>query len=80
MRRNAEYLSGLIDGLLDISKIEAGRFHLNRNEVWLREFLDQLVEMFRLQAGAKGIDFRFRRAPTGCRPAFTQTRTDCGKF
>jgi signal transduction histidine kinase/CheY-like chemotaxis protein/purine-cytosine permease-like protein len=59
VRRNAEYLSGLIDGLLDISKIEAGRFHLNRNEVRLREFLDQLVDMFRLQAGAKGIEFRF---------------------
>jgi signal transduction histidine kinase len=60
VRRNAEYLSGLIDGLLDISKIEAGRFHLNRNEVRLREFLDQLVDMFRLQAGAKGIEFIFQ--------------------
>jgi CheY-like chemotaxis protein len=59
VRRNAEYLSGLIDGLLDISKIEAGRFHLNRNEVWLREFLRQLVDMFRLQASAKGIEFKF---------------------
>ncbi len=59
VRRNAEYLSGLIDGLLDISKIEAGRFHLNRNEVRLREFLDQLVDMFQLQASAKGIAFRF---------------------
>ncbi len=59
VRRNAEYLSGLIDGLLDISKIEAGRFHLNRNEVRPREFLDQLVDMFRLQAAAKGIEFRF---------------------
>jgi len=59
VRRNAEYLSGLIDGLLDISKIEAGRFHLNRNEVRLREFLDQLVDMFRLQAGTKGIEFVF---------------------
>jgi signal transduction histidine kinase/DNA-binding NarL/FixJ family response regulator/purine-cytosine permease-like protein len=59
VRRNAEYLSGLIDGLLDISKIEAGRFHLNRNEVWLREYLDQLVSMFRLQAEAKGVAFRF---------------------
>jgi signal transduction histidine kinase/CheY-like chemotaxis protein/purine-cytosine permease-like protein len=59
VRRNAEYLSGLIDGLLDISKIEAGRFHLNRNEVRLREFLEQLVDMFRLQATAKGIEFRF---------------------
>jgi signal transduction histidine kinase/CheY-like chemotaxis protein len=60
VRRNAEYLSGLIDGLLDISKIEAGRFHLNRNEVRLREFLDQVVDMFRLQAGAKGIEFIFQ--------------------
>jgi signal transduction histidine kinase/CheY-like chemotaxis protein len=67
VRRNAEYLSGLIDGLLDISKIEAGRFHLNRNEVRLREFLDQLVDMFRLQSGAKGIEFVFQaseRLPT----------------
>jgi signal transduction histidine kinase/CheY-like chemotaxis protein len=59
VRRNAEYLSGLIDGLLDISKIEAGRFHLNRNEVRLREFLEQLVDMFRLQATAKSIEFKF---------------------
>jgi signal transduction histidine kinase/CheY-like chemotaxis protein/purine-cytosine permease-like protein len=58
VRRNAEYLSGLIDGLLDISKIEAGRFHLNRNEVWLREFLHQLVSLFRPQADAKGIAFK----------------------
>jgi signal transduction histidine kinase/CheY-like chemotaxis protein len=63
VRRNAEYLSGLIDGLLDISKIEAGRFDLNRNEVRLREFLDQLVDMFRLQAGAKGVEFAFEASP-----------------
>lgn len=62
VRRNAEYLSGLIDGLLDLSKIEAGRFHLNRNEVWLHEFLDQLASMFRLQAAAKGVAFRFAAA------------------
>jgi signal transduction histidine kinase/ActR/RegA family two-component response regulator len=59
VRRSAEHLSGLIDGLLDISKIEAGRFHLNRNEVRLPEFIDQLVDMFRLQAIAKGIEFHF---------------------
>ena len=64
VRRSAEHLSGLIDGLLDISKIEAGRFHLNRNEVRTAEFLDQLVDMFRLQAAAKGIEFRFLRVAT----------------
>jgi signal transduction histidine kinase len=61
VRRSAEHLSGLIDGLLDISKIEAGRFHLNRNEVHLADFLDQLVDMFRLQATAKGIAFHYAR-------------------
>ena len=61
VRRSADHLSGLIDGILDISKIEAGRLYLSRDEVRLSEFLDQLVGMFRLQATAKGIDFVFRR-------------------
>jgi signal transduction histidine kinase/CheY-like chemotaxis protein len=59
VRRSAEHLSGLIDGLLDISKIEAGRFHLDRNEVRTKEFLDQLVGMFQLQAAARDIGFNF---------------------
>ncbi|UPK27333.1 hybrid sensor histidine kinase/response regulator [Bradyrhizobium sp. 195] len=63
VRRSADHLSGLIDGILDISKIEAGRLYLSRDEVRLSEFLDQLVGMFRLQAAAKGIDFVFRRPP-----------------
>ncbi|MBR1167610.1 hybrid sensor histidine kinase/response regulator [Bradyrhizobium liaoningense] len=64
VRRSADHLSGLIDGILDISKIEAGRLYLSRDEVRLSEFLDQLVGMFRLQAAAKGIDFVFRRPAT----------------
>jgi signal transduction histidine kinase/CheY-like chemotaxis protein len=63
VRRSAEHLSGLIDGLLDISKIEAGRFRLDRNEVHTSDFLNQLVDMFRLQATAKGIEFRYIPAP-----------------
>jgi signal transduction histidine kinase/purine-cytosine permease-like protein len=61
IRRSADHLSGLIDGLLDISKIEAGRLELSRDEFRLGEFLDQTVEMFRLQAEAKGLRFRFGR-------------------
>jgi signal transduction histidine kinase/ActR/RegA family two-component response regulator len=60
VRRSADHLSGLIDGILDISKIEAGRLYLSRDEVRLSEFLDQLVGMFRLQAAAKDVDFVFR--------------------
>jgi signal transduction histidine kinase/CheY-like chemotaxis protein len=71
VRRSAEHLSGLIDGLLDISKIEAGRFHLSRNEVHTSDFLDQLVDMFRLQAMAKGIEFRY--LPSKHLPAVVHT-------
>ncbi|WP_085091799.1 hybrid sensor histidine kinase/response regulator [Azospirillum oryzae] len=59
IRRSAEHLSGLLDGLLDVSKIESGRLQLNRGEVRFGELLDQLVGMFRLQAAGKGIAFRF---------------------
>ncbi len=61
VKRSADHLSGLIDGILDISKIEAGRLHLSRDEVRLTDFIDQLVGMFRLQAAAKGIEFVFER-------------------
>jgi signal transduction histidine kinase/FixJ family two-component response regulator len=61
IRRSAEHLSGLIDGLLDISRIESGRLQLSRDVVRLPEFLEQVVEMFRLQAAAKGLEFRFTR-------------------
>ncbi|WP_317931483.1 ATP-binding protein [Halioxenophilus sp. WMMB6] len=61
IRRSGEYLADLLEGLLDISKIEAGRLDLYRNQVKLPELLDQVVEMFAPQAEAKGIEFRFNR-------------------
>jgi signal transduction histidine kinase/FixJ family two-component response regulator/purine-cytosine permease-like protein len=57
IRRSAEHLSNLVDGLLDISQIETGSLQLHRDRVNLPAFLDQIVDMFRLQALAKGIDF-----------------------
>ena len=63
IRRSAEHLSSLIDGLLDISRIEGGVLRLNRDRVPLMEALDQLEDMFRLQAASKGILFRCERAP-----------------
>jgi CheY-like chemotaxis protein/anti-sigma regulatory factor (Ser/Thr protein kinase) len=64
IRRSAEHLSGLIDGLLDISNIEAGRLQVYSNEINLAEFLDQVIGMFRMQAQAKGLDFRDTRDPS----------------
>jgi signal transduction histidine kinase/CheY-like chemotaxis protein len=63
IRRSAEHLSNLIDGLLDVSRIENGMLRLTRDTVRLDEFLDQLVDMFRLQALAKGLEFRYQPPP-----------------
>ena len=58
IRRSAEHLSGLIDGLLDVSKIEAGRLQIRADPVRTAEFFAGLVDMVRLQASAKGLAFR----------------------
>jgi len=57
IRRSADHLSSLVDGLLDISMIEAGRLQIFRDEVRLNDFLGQIVDMFSLQAKESGLDF-----------------------
>ncbi|MBX5241345.1 ATP-binding protein [Rhizobium sp. NLR22b] len=71
IRRSAEHLSGLIDGLLDISKIEAGRLQVYSNEINIQDFLDQIIELFRPQAQAKGLAFIHDRSPA--LPQFVRT-------
>ena len=61
IRRNSEYLSDLIEGLLNISKIEAGRLDLYRNHINFHEFLDQIEQMFEPSARSKGIQFSLLR-------------------
>lgn len=57
IRRSGEHLADLIEGLLDISKIEAGRLDLHQDQVRIAVLIEQLVHMFRLQAEAKGLQF-----------------------
>ncbi|MET1414288.1 ATP-binding protein [Roseibium sp. HPY-6] len=71
IRRSAEHLSGLIDGLLDISRIEAGRLQIYSNEINIHEFLDQIVDMFKMQASAKGLGFNFEKVAN--LPVFVRT-------
>ncbi len=59
MRRSGEYLSDLIEGLLDISRIEAGKLEIYRDRVDLASMLDELVDMFSLQAAGKNIRFTY---------------------
>ncbi|MCX2982267.1 response regulator [Halieaceae bacterium IMCC14734] len=63
IRRSGEYLNDLIDGLLEISRIEAGRLDIQREQVDLHTLLAELVDMFRQQANAKSIDFNYRCSP-----------------
>ncbi len=60
IHRSGQYLTDLIEGLLDISKIEAGRLELYRNRVQLPQLIDQLSNMFRVQATAKGLRLNCR--------------------
>ena len=58
IQRSGEHLLGLIDGLLDIASIEAGRLQFNREEIRFGEFIAHIEKMFRLEAMKKGLDFR----------------------
>ena len=62
IRRSSEHLSVLIDGLLDMAKIEAGKLVLRRDAVAFPEFVEQLVQMFELQAQAKGLHLVLEKA------------------
>ena len=59
MKRNGEHLNDLIEGILEVSKIEAGRLSVNREEIALHELLEQLLHMFQQQAQAKGLTFNY---------------------
>jgi signal transduction histidine kinase/CheY-like chemotaxis protein len=57
IRRSSQHLIDIVDGLLDISRIETGQMKLNRDLVPLPAFLESLADMFRGQAAAKGLGF-----------------------
>jgi two-component system chemotaxis sensor kinase CheA len=53
--KNAEHLLTLINSVLDLSKIEAGRMDINTTEVDLKEFLTHLVDETRSLAIERGL-------------------------
>ncbi len=57
IRRGGEHLLGLIEGTLDIARIEGGKLTLEPKPMRLRESLQQIVHMFELQALHKGLRF-----------------------
>ncbi|MEW9856244.1 ATP-binding protein [Novosphingobium sp. M1R2S20] len=61
IRRSSEHLTNLVEGLLDISQVESGILRISTDTVRFPAFLDQIANMFRPQAVAKGITFEFER-------------------
>jgi signal transduction histidine kinase/CheY-like chemotaxis protein/purine-cytosine permease-like protein len=57
IRRGGEHLLSLIEGTLDIARIESGKLTLAPKPMRLRESLQQIVNLFELQALAKGLAF-----------------------
>jgi len=71
IRRSAEHLTDLVEGLLDISRIESGVLKLRQDIVRLPALLDHIVDMFRMQAAAKGLTFDYE--VEGRLPPFVRT-------
>ncbi|MET0250849.1 MAG: ATP-binding protein [Novosphingobium sp.] len=71
IRRSATHLADLVDGLVDVSRIENSTLRLARDPVNLIELLSQIVDMFRIQAATRGIAFEHTRP--GNLPTFVYT-------
>ena len=63
VNRSGEHLLVLINDVLEMSKIEAGRVVLNEQTIDLYYLLASLEEMLRLRAEAKGIQLVFEYPP-----------------
>jgi signal transduction histidine kinase/purine-cytosine permease-like protein/DNA-binding NarL/FixJ family response regulator len=60
IRRSGEHLLSLIEGTLDLARIEGGRLTLQPRAIDFADFLQQIARMIEVQARAKGIAFEFR--------------------
>jgi len=61
IQRSGEHLLTLINDVLDLAKIEAGRMDLFPREILLPPLLQTVVELCRVRAEQKGISFTFER-------------------
>ncbi len=73
INRSGEHLLTLINNVLDLSKIEAGRTTLNTSDFDLYRLLNDIVDMFSLKADEKGLHLLLEY--TSKAPQFIRTDT-----
>gem|GEM_PF-1149406 len=71
IHRSGEHLLTLINQILDLSTIEAGKLTLKESDLDLYGLLDEMEDMFRIQAVHNQLDFVFERSDKV--PRFIQT-------
>ena len=63
IKRGGDHLLSLIEGTLDIARIESGKLRLDTRPMRFADGLREIAHLFELQAAAKGIAFRFTLDP-----------------
>ncbi len=67
IKRGGEHLLSLIEGTLDIARIESGKLTLSPKPLHFADFMQDLASLFELEAQAKGLSFHYEE--TGTLPA-----------
>ncbi len=62
IRRNGEHLLGLVNDILDLSRIEAGQFTLSLQSCRVQSVLADVLSMMRVRAAEKHLDLAVRYA------------------
>jgi len=76
IQRSGEYLLTLINDVLDLSKIEAGRVELEPKNFHLSEFLESIIELFQMRAKQKDLDFVYEPISVSANPLPTWVHAD----
>lgn len=59
IKKSGEHLLSLIEGTMDIARIEGGKLTLDARPLAFGQFMQQIVGMFELQARNKGLSFSY---------------------
>ncbi len=59
INRSGDYLLTLINNILDLSKIEAGKMTLNISDFDLYSLLDEVADLLQIKAEAKSLELLF---------------------